>query len=182
MQNPDLVETFEVAANKAEDVGIEVALDQRIPILWLAHKESKIAARRSKRELAEVRRELAAHLFAMKSLLAKSGRSGLWSSFLRKHNIPRTSGDRIASSHEASLKNASGNCSTEAIPDSTEIAVQRFVQRIRPQLSKILTSKQAAFLFICAILERLSDVDCHISESYLEVHCPNEQPVSALPT
>lgn len=179
MQNSDLDEPSDaIVVISEEDASTEFNLSEKIPALWVAHRESKVAAKRSRQDLAEVRRQLAEELYRMKSLLARTGRSGLWSSFLRRHKIPRTTADRLASSHEASLKSASGNCPSDAISEPMEVQVHRLIQRIYPQIAKVVTSKEAAFAFVCEILGKLPDADFYIGESYIELHRSAEQVVA----
>jgi len=157
-----------------EEVAMMVALNEQIPLLWTAHKESKHEVKRTKAELAQVRRDLSQYLHQMKALLSCPGREGLWSSFLREKRIPRASADRYVAAHEASLQNGKNNCITESFPVPDYVRVSRLVQRILPQLLKTLTTKEAAFLFISTVLDKLPAVDHYVSERYIEVYCPDE--------
>lgn len=162
-----------------EEVATMVALSEQIPLLWTAHKESKHEVKRTKAELAQVRRDLSQHLHQMKAVLACPGREGLWSSFLRETRIPRATADRYVAAHEASLQNGKNNCLTESFLDPDYVQVSRLVQRILPQLLKAVTTKQAAFLFISTVLDKLPEAEYHIEESYLEVFCPDQEHVPA---
>jgi hypothetical protein len=64
--------------------------------LWSAHVEAKSAARRMKAELKETRKRLAGPLSEMKALLAKPGRNGGWSAFLRSEGIAKAVAERLA--------------------------------------------------------------------------------------
>jgi len=175
MHDLTLVEPSEISAViPAEEAEIEVALKEKIPVLWVAHKEYKIAATRTKKEVAKARRELAAHLFQMKSLLARTGRGGQWSSFLRQHKIPRATADRYALAHEAGLKNAGKNLLNESIPETIEVAVNRLVQKILPQTLKVVTTKEVAFAFTRELLAELPPARYYVCDSFIEVHFRDE--------
>src|ERR1700728_2115071 len=70
-------------------------LGESITSLWVEHANAKIAARATNEELRALRTKLGAQLSEMKKLLACPGRDGQWSGFLREHNIPRATADRL---------------------------------------------------------------------------------------
>lgn len=152
---------------------LEVELQVQIPLLWIAHKESKGEVKRSREELAQVRRELAEHLHKMKALLARTGRGGMWTAFLKEKEIPRATADRYVAAHEASQQDVADKRLNEAFVEPMSVQVERLVGRILPQLSKVLTTEESTFLFIRTVLDRLPAADYHASERYLEVHCPD---------
>ena len=88
----------ELASGAVPDVpsGDRQRLADEIRHLWAAHVEAKAAAKRVKAELKEIRRRLAGPLAEMKGLLARPGRNGVWSSFLRSEGISRATAERLA--------------------------------------------------------------------------------------
>lgn len=147
----------------------EIGLREQIPRLWTAHRENKLEVRRTKSELEQIRRELSAHLHEMKTLLARTGRGGMWASFLREKRIPRATADRYAAAYEANLPDSANKRLTEALAEPLEVQIGRLVDRIQPQLLRVLTSSEAAFLFVCGVLDRLPDANFLLSDRYLEV-------------
>jgi hypothetical protein len=73
----------------AEHGEVEATLSSEITVLWSAHQDGKAVAKRTRAELKAIRHSLGERLHAMKALLARSGRSGQWSAFLRESRIPR---------------------------------------------------------------------------------------------
>jgi hypothetical protein len=59
-----------------------------------------------------------------------------------------------------------------------EVTVNRLVQRILPQIWKVVTTKQAAFAFICQVVDKLPDAQFYACERFIEVQCPDEQAVA----
>jgi len=64
--------------------------------LWSAHVEAKSAAARVKSEVKDIRRLLVGPLSEMKTLLAKPGRNGGWSAFLRSEGIAKAVAEGLA--------------------------------------------------------------------------------------
>ena len=84
----------------------------------------------------------------MKALLAKPGRSGSWSQFLRENKIPRTSGDRLVRAYERSL-NPGANCTNGAIQPLTQDAVRKLCVGVWSHSKKKLTSYESVYWFFC---------------------------------
>jgi hypothetical protein len=91
--------------------GDQQRLADEIRRLWAAHVEAKAAARKAKAELRDIRRRLAGPLAEMKMLLARPGRNGGWSSFLRSEGIAKATADRLARKREES-----GSTQPEGMP------------------------------------------------------------------
>jgi hypothetical protein len=60
----------------------------------------------------------------MKEVLAKPGRNAEWSAFLREHNIPRATADRLVVRHQRDL-NPDANCVTGAESEPPEEEVRK---------------------------------------------------------
>jgi hypothetical protein len=69
-------------------------------------------------ELRALGKTLGEALYFMKILLARPGRKGKWSEFLRERKIPRRSGDRLVAAYERSVRPAE-SCTHGAIPCPT---------------------------------------------------------------
>jgi hypothetical protein len=132
-----------LTATLSED---EQTLSTKIASTWTAHSNSKANAKRTKTELAELRRDLAAHLHGMKSLLVRTGRSGCWSGFLREQHIPRVTADRYVGRHELVLHPEAENRPTGAISE-TEL-IQNLVRCVSPKVKRALNSAAAFQSFV----------------------------------
>jgi hypothetical protein len=132
---------------QAQDAEPQNALGEAITCLWAAHVIAKNTARATKAELHEIRLKLGEHLHEMKKLLAAPGRDGQWSGFLREHNIPRATADRLAQRHQRSL-NPDGNPLIEAISEPTAKEVETLFKSILPRLRRTLRSRQSLDLFV----------------------------------
>ncbi len=104
--------------------GKEGAISREVGRMWMEHQGVKRSLKASQAELKALRQRRGEALFHLKVLLAKPGRTGGWSKFLREKGIPRTSGDRLVAAYERSL-HPNGNCPTGAIQLLTEEKVRR---------------------------------------------------------
>jgi hypothetical protein len=125
----------------------EQMLGEKIARLWFAHVNAKNAARATNEELRALRAKLGEQLCRMKGVLAKPGCDGQWSGFLREHNIPRATADRLVARHQRSL-NPDENCVTEDVSEPTEEEVQRLFIAVWPRLRRTLRSRQSRQLFV----------------------------------
>jgi hypothetical protein len=132
---------------QAQDAEPQNALGEAITCLWAAHVIAKNTARATKAELHEIRLKLGEHLHEMKKLLAAPGRDGQWSGFLREHNIPRATADRLVARHQRSI-DPDANLLTEPIPEPTEKEVETLFKSILPKLRRTLRSRQSFDLFM----------------------------------
>ena len=147
-------------------------LGESIASLWFAHGNAKSAARATKEELRILRTKLGEQLHEMKKMLVRPGRDGQWSGFLREHNIPRASADRLVERHLRSL-NTDANLLTEPVSEPTEEAVQKLFASVWPKLRRTLRSRQSVDLFIVLLT---SQFEC----GELTVHdIPAVMPVAA---
>jgi hypothetical protein len=122
-------------------------LGEAITNLWSAHVNAKNAARATNEELRALRAKLGEQLCRMKGVLAKPGCDGQWSGFLREHNIPRATADRLVARHQLSLI-PDVNCVTEDVSDPTDEDVQRLFIAVWPKLRRTLRSQQSLQLFV----------------------------------
>jgi hypothetical protein len=120
----------------------------------------------------------------MKVLLAKPGRNGKWSEFLRENKIPRTSGDRLVAAYERSL-NTAVNCTEGAIQSPTQDEVRKLCSAAWSRASRRLTTPESVFWFLCD-LALVSGVRHEVCEDGILVfqppRKPGEEPSGAAPT
>jgi hypothetical protein len=125
-------------------------LGEAITNLWSAHVNAKNTARATNEELRALRAKLGEQLCRMKEVLVKPGCDGQWSGFLREHNIPRATADRLVARHQRSL-NPNANRLSEQVAEPTEEEVQRLFTSVWPRLRRTLRSQQSV-LFFAALL------------------------------
>ena len=119
-----------------------------IPKNWAEHKSGRAAVMQSQEELAAVKLKLASDLAALKYILARTGRLGKWSPFLRKHRIPRATADRYVKSHKNRV-NVVHQTSASPTPCKTaETQVSKIVERLLPRLKRELQTSDDVELFL----------------------------------
>lgn len=126
----------------------EAQLEKQVEALWQDHKQAKSSARKTNKELALIRADLARALHSLKNVFARPGCKGEWSSFLDGHSISRTAADRLVSAHEKSLAQPESDCTDGATEESTEAVVRRCLDRYWKRLSPVLSTLEAVELFI----------------------------------
>jgi len=125
----------------------EAALTDQIVQLWQEQNDCKISIRHQTQNLRALRTELGKRLAEMKEVLAKPGRSGQWSSWLKERKIPRATADRLVTNYERSLS-PDGNRLIESISEPTEDEIQKHFAKIFPKLRRVLRTPQSVYRFI----------------------------------
>jgi hypothetical protein len=131
-----------------EMVEPEIERNDEIGSLWSAHQNAKRTARATKEELRDIRARLGEQLYKTKKLLVSPGRDGQWSGFLREHEIPRATADRLAQRHLQSLNPGDANLPTEATSQSTEEDVRKLFASVWPKLRRTIRTQQSLLQFI----------------------------------
>src|ERR1019366_545616 len=86
-------------------------------------------------------------LHQMKELLARPGRNGQWSAWLKERAIPRATADRLALKYEQSL-HPHANCLTEQLTEPTEEEIQKLFFKVFPKLRRVLRTPQSLYRFV----------------------------------
>ena len=144
-------------------------LTEAITGLWTAHLNAKIAARATNAELRSLRASLGQQLSEMKKLLVRPGCDGQWSGFLREHNIPRATADRLVARHQRALT-PGANLLTEPIAEPTEEEVQKLFTSVWPKLRRTLRSRQSVDLFVRLLISHYESSE--IGEREITVLAP----------
>ena len=139
-------------------------LGEAITSLWTAHQTAKGAARATRDELRALRIKLGERLSEMKEMLAKPGCAGQWSGFLREHQIPRATADRLVTRHERAL-NPDANCATEEISEPTEEDVRKLFATVWPKLRRTLRSRQSVDLFVHVLTSHCENAELAVHEN-----------------
>ena len=147
-QNPVLAE-FKVPEIPLPEVPAhdEIALTDQIVQLWQIHRDYQTTIKHQTQDLHALRTELGKCLAEMKEVLAKPGRSGQWSSWLKERKIPRATADRLVTNYERSL-NPDGNRLIESISEPTEAEIQKLFAKMFPKLRRVLRTPQSVYRFI----------------------------------
>jgi hypothetical protein len=163
--NTDVMNTIESLATDftPETMQSQNELGESITNLWAAHANAKIAARATNEELRALRAKLGERLSEMKQILAKPGRGGQWSGFLRERNIPRATADRLVERHLRSL-NPDENCVTEDVSEPTDEEVQKLFIAVWPKLRRTLRSQQSVRLFVDLLISHCEHAELTVHE------------------
>lgn len=145
----------------------ESKLSDEIQSLWSAHRDGRATARRTREELKVLRDHLGERLSEMKGLLARTGRSGGWASYLRSHRLPRATAERYVRLHEASL-HPELNRPTGTISNPSEKDVHRLVQSLLPRLGRVLTTPQSVTWFTAEVSGKLAAVNWNPVDNRME--------------
>jgi hypothetical protein len=124
----------------------ESALTAEILHLWAAEQKTHATARRTREELSKQRMTLGAKLRELKDLLARRGRAGEWSGFLRANRLPRTTADRWIDRYERSLLPQEKR-TTGAIGLPPEERAAALARTLLPRLRRILVDHLAVARF-----------------------------------
>jgi hypothetical protein len=122
-----------------------------VEALWQDHKQAKSSARKTNKELALIRADLARALHSLKNVLARPGCKGEWSSFLESHDIARATANRLVDAHQKLITPAASNCPSGTTIEPMEAVVRRCFDRYWPKLSPMLTTSEAVELFVTVL-------------------------------
>jgi hypothetical protein len=131
-----------------EDTQAESVLAGRISQLWSSQRTTSSSLRCSRKELDQLKLDLAKQLHAYKRLLVRIGRSGQWNAFLRQESIPRATADRYVKKWEVSLSPQPENCLNEAISPTSPEEITAIVRKLLPKLTPLLPTPDSVGLFL----------------------------------
>ncbi|MGD0696532.1 MAG: hypothetical protein ABSB82_17060 [Terriglobia bacterium] len=150
-RGPELVPPSSPSADSAGPPEVEQKPADEIGELWSIHLEAKSVAREAKQALKDVRQRLSERLSEIKPLLARPGRSGQWSAWLKERGISRATADRLVRRHAAALP---GNESThEAISNPPVDSAEKLAKAQWPRFRKILNTDESVIQFLGSIAE-----------------------------
>ena len=132
------------ADNPLQDEG---ALTTEIVQLWHVHGDYKKSIRQETEQFRALRNELGKLLHQMKELLARPGRGGQWSAWLKERDIPRSTADRLVQRYEQSL-NPNDNRLVGSISEPTEEEIQKVFFKVIRKLRPVLRTPQSVYRFV----------------------------------
>jgi hypothetical protein len=125
----------------------ESVLTDQIVQLWQVHGDYQTSMKHETEKFRALRNELGKLLHQMKELLARPGRNGQWSGWLKERAIPRATADRLVQKHERSLSPHT-NCLTESISEPTEDEIEKLFAKVFPKLRRVLRTSQSVYRFV----------------------------------
>lgn len=144
-------------------LGDEACLTVEILQYWDAHLHYQGSMKETNQKAQEVRQHLGKLLFHLKQVLAKPGRLGQWSSFLKEHSISRATADRLVQKHERSLS-PDGNRLAESIPEPTEEQIQTILNKVAPKLRRVLRTPASAYRFVDLLSGSFEGLERRVTE------------------
>jgi len=151
----------------------ETALTAEISELWRLHSDYKGSIKMQTENLRSLRAELGKRLSEMKQVLAKPGRSGGWSAWLKERQISRATADRLVLKFERSL-NPAGNCLTAQFTEPTEAEIQTLLDKVAPKLRRVLRTPASAYRFVELLVSSLA-LDYQAREGGLLIVKPSQE-------
>ena len=147
-------ELVQAESSQADSVGPsedEQRLADEIAQLWEVHAQAKNTVKKTKEELKAIRQLLSERLYELKQLLARPGRCGQWSSWLKERKISRATADRLVQRYGANLPGYESP--HEAISNPSEDTAEKLAQSVWLRFRKTLATDEAVIDFIGYIAE-----------------------------
>lgn len=173
-QSPILPESPSLEIPQPDNEPDETSLTAEIAELWRLHTDYKGSIKSQTDNLRGLRSELGKLLHQMKALLAKPGRSGQWSSWLKQHKIARATADRLVLRHKRSL-NPDGNCLTESISEPSDEEIKTLLDKVTPKLRRVLRTPASVFRFVDLLTGVFEEVDRRKTEEGILILQPVHQ-------
>jgi len=174
IQDPILVDSpvpeISQPESPSSDEGI---LTNEIVELWQVQESHQTSIKHETEQFRALRNKLGKLLHQMKELLARPGRSGQWSSFLKGHKIPRATADRLVQRYERSL-HPNANRLSESISEPTERDIQNLLARVLPKLRRVLRTPQSTYRFLDLVTSVFDGIDRRATEEGILVMKPSQ--------
>src|ERR1039458_5031353 len=133
------------------ETGDEQRLADEIRQLWAVHVEAKTTVKNTRADLKAIRELLGERLYELKQLLARPGRNGQWSAWLKERKISRATADRLVQRYGANLP---GNESPhEANSNPSEDSAEKLAKSVWLRFGKTLATDEVVIDFIRRIAE-----------------------------
>ena len=179
IQDPILVDSLVPEISQPEspssDEGI---LTNEIVELWQVHESHQTSIKHETEQFRALRNKLGKRLHQMKELLARPGRNGQWSAWLKERAIPRATADRLALKYEQSL-HPHANCLSESISEPTEDEIEKLCAKVFPKLRRVLRTPQSQFRFVELLTSAYNGVDHRMTEEGLLIVKPCQLAMSS---
>jgi hypothetical protein len=153
--NNQNAENVSSSVSAPEDLQKETALSTEIVELWSSHKTKSSSLSDRRVELQTLRNTLGELLSSYKELLARTGRGGKWTEFLRQEKIPRATADRYVNRWKLSNSPQLENRLSESISEPTREEIVSLVKKLKPRLGRVLTTQDSVALFMAELTTAL---------------------------
>jgi hypothetical protein len=141
----------------------ETFLTVEILQLWETYRAYKSTLKEDNQRLRTARHDLSRVLFQMKEVLAKPGRNGQWSAWLKEKEICQATADRLVARYQQSL-NPEPNCLTDSISEPTEPEIQKLLKSVLSKMRPVLRTPQSVFRFVDLLTTMCEGVDRRVSD------------------
>jgi hypothetical protein len=158
-----------VATAALPETETQQKLADEIAELWATHVEAQTVVNKTKTELKAIRQRLGERLYEMKQILARPGRNGQWSPWLKQQKISRATADRLVQRFGANLPGCEST--HESIPGPSKETAEKLAKSVWQRFGKLLTTDESVILFIDRIAE-LSGVGHERREEGLMIFSP----------
>lgn len=165
--------TEPIATAAMPDSDEERQLADEIVELWAVHVEAKGVANKTRTELKAIRERLSGRLYEMKQLLARPGRNGQWSAWLKERKLSRATADRLVQRFAAATP--SGESTHESIED-----VEKLAKSVWQRVQKVLSTDEAVVAFIASLAD-LAGLECEQRQDGLLISEAVEQAADEVP-
>jgi ribosomal protein L17 len=147
---------------------------------WDVHLHYQGSIKETSQKAREVRQHLGKLLFHLKQVLAKPGRDGRWSSFLKEHSIPRATADRLVVRHQRSL-DPDANRLNEAISEPTAEQVEKLFNSVWPRLRRVLVTPGSIYQFVLAVASASNNPCFEVREEGILARKPGTESANSSP-
>ena len=131
------------------ETGDEQRLADEIRQLWAVHVEAKTTVKNTRADLKAIRELLSERLYELKQLLARPGRNGQWSAWLKERKISRATADRLVQQYRADLPGYESP--HEAISSPSEDTAEKLARVVWARFRKFFVSDEVVIRFINGI-------------------------------
>ena len=131
------------------ETGDEQRLADEIRQLWAVHVEAKTTVKNTRADLKAIRELLGERLYELKQLLARPGRNGQWSAWLKERKISRATADRLVQQYRADLPGYESP--HEAISSPSEDTAEKLARVVWARFRKFFVSDEVVIRFINGI-------------------------------
>jgi hypothetical protein len=131
-------------ADPSQDEGV---LTTEIVQLWQVHGDYQKSIKHETEQFRALRNELGKLLHQMKELLARPGRNGQWTAWLKERAIPRSTADRLVKRFERSLY-PQANRTSDSISEPTDEEIQKLFFKVLRKLRPVLRTPQSVYRFV----------------------------------
>jgi hypothetical protein len=164
-----IAETFQ-ADNPSQDEG---ALTAEIVQLWQVHGDYQKSIKHETEQFRALRSELGKLLHQMKALLARPGRGGQWSAWLKERSISRATADRLVQKYMYSL-HLHANCLTEQLTEPSEEEIQEVFFKVIRKLRPVLRTPHSVYRFVDLLTLSCDRIGRRVTDEGILVEKPRQ--------